>query len=58
MNSISAEKNSTVIFPLPMDIINNYLAKKSSAINKQDKSRGFKEDVKKICLKAEKSKAE
>lgn len=39
-----------------MDIINNYLAKKGSA-NKQDKSRGFK-DVKKICLKAEKSKAE
>ena len=38
-----------------MDIINNYLAKKSST-NKQDKARG--QDVKIKCLKAEKSKAE
>ena len=30
LNSISAEKNSTVIFPLPMDILNQYLDKKAA----------------------------
>lgn len=28
LNSVSSEKNSTVIFPLPMDILNSYLTKK------------------------------
>jgi erythrocyte band 7 integral membrane protein len=27
LNSISAEKNSTIIFPLPMDILGNFLKK-------------------------------
>ena len=30
LNSISAEKNSTVIFPLPMDILNHYLNRKAA----------------------------
>ena len=28
LNSISAEKNSTIIFPVPMDLISNFLARK------------------------------
>lgn len=27
LNSISAEKNSTIIFPLPIDLIENFLKK-------------------------------
>ena len=28
LNSISAEKNSTIIFPVPMDLISNFLGRK------------------------------
>jgi erythrocyte band 7 integral membrane protein len=35
LNSISAEKNSTIIFPLPMDFITNFL-KKGSADKKEE----------------------
>ena len=28
LNSISAEKNSTIIFPVPMDLISNFLERK------------------------------
>lgn len=28
LNTISAEKNSTIIFPLPMDIVSSFLGRK------------------------------
>merc|ERR1711915_188836 len=51
LNSISAEKNSTVIFPLPMDILNHYLNGKSA---KGDQA---KQSIK-TSGKVDKSKAE
>jgi len=54
LNSISAEKNSTVIFPLPIDIITNYLTNNS----KGDKTKCSKDDLKMKSVKYEKSKAE
>jgi len=43
LNSISAEKNSTVIFPLPIDIITHYLSGRS-ARNRQQNSDKDKEE--------------
>ena len=36
LNSISAEKNSTIIFPLPIDLLNTLLAPKKSRDGKKD----------------------
>ena len=32
LNSIAAEKNSTIIFPLPIDMMSNLVNKQSSAM--------------------------
>lgn len=30
LNTISAEKNSTIIFPVPMDIVSHFLTRKET----------------------------
>lgn len=41
LNTISAEKNSTIIFPLPIDILKHFL---SPAKDREDKRKAHKED--------------
>ena len=36
LNSISAEKNSTIIFPLPIDFISHFLKDKNDKDGKED----------------------
>jgi len=36
LNSISAEKNSTIIFPLPIDMIKHFLGKSNGAYEKEE----------------------
>lgn len=43
LNAISAEKNSTIIFPLPIDLLSHYM--KSGNGNGKRKTKSKKEDV-------------
>ena len=50
MSHISAEKNSTIIFPLPMDLLTNFLPKNinlgnNSAVSKQREQDGEFDDI-------------
>ena len=36
LNTISAEKNSTIIFPLPIDLLKSFMGDKNQTQNKND----------------------
>ncbi|KAK4316930.1 hypothetical protein Pmani_011957 [Petrolisthes manimaculis] len=44
LNAISAEKNSTIIFPLPIDLLSHYM-KNVNGNGKNGKSRKSKKDL-------------
>ncbi|MED6245053.1 hypothetical protein ATANTOWER_030532 [Ataeniobius toweri] len=44
LNTIAAEKNSTIIFPLPIDVISNFMRNYSLTMNNAERSKKRKEE--------------